>query len=140
MYSEYNNLEHLFLTIPYGIEKLAIFIILNLLITCIILLLTYILSKQAPDHEKKEAYECGFAQYENTRKIFDIQFYLFAIIFLIFDLEAMFFYPWCLCYSSIESQGFLYMLDFILELIIGYIYAWLCGAFTWKDTKLNDFS
>src|SRR3546814_20882261 len=83
---------------------------------------------QKPDAEKISAYECGFDPYEDARNSFDIRFYLVAILFIIFDLEAMFFFPWSVTLGANQSIAFWGMIDFLLELIIGFIYAWLIGA------------
>src|SRR3546814_20217821 len=70
--------------------------------------------------------------YEDARNSFDIRFYLVAILFIIFDLEAMFFFPWSVTLGANQSIAFWGMIDFLLELIIGFIYAWLIGALEWE--------
>lgn len=92
---------------------------------------SFFLSVQKPDTEKISAYECGFDPYEDARNAFDIRFYIVAILFIIFDLEAMFFFPWIICISQLNSFGFWVMVDFIIELGIGFIYAWRIGALEW---------
>jgi len=82
----------------------------------------------APDTEKTSAYECGFDPYEDARNVFDIRFYLVAILFIIFDLEAVYFFPWCMSLSFLSADSFWGMIDFILELGIGLVYAWEVGA------------
>jgi NADH:ubiquinone oxidoreductase subunit 3 (subunit A) len=82
----------------------------------------------APDTEKTSAYECGFDPYEDARNVFDIRFYLVAILFIIFDLEAVYFFPWCMSLSFLSADSFWGMIDFIFELGIGLIYAWEVGA------------
>ena len=90
------------------------------------------LTNNNPDPEKLSAYECGFEPYEDARNVFDVRFYLVAILFLIFDLETVYFFPWCVSLSYLNNQGFWFMLDFIIELLIGYVYAWVVGAFDWN--------
>ena len=70
--------------------------------------------------------------YEDARNVFDVRFYLVAILFIIFDLEAVYFFPWCVSLSFLSSDGFWGMIDFIIELIAGYIYAWEVGALEWE--------
>jgi NADH-quinone oxidoreductase subunit A len=84
-----------------------------------------------PDTEKTSAYECGFDPYEDARNVFDIRFYLVAILFIIFDLEAVYFFPWCMSLSFLSGDSFWGMIDFIVELGIGLIYAWEVGALDW---------
>lgn len=91
-----------------------------------------VLSIFNPDSEKVSAYECGFDPYEDARNTFDVRFYLVAILFIIFDLEAVFFYPWCVSLSFLNIEGFWGMFDFIIELVVGFIYAWEVGAFEWE--------
>ena len=85
-----------------------------------------------PDSEKVSAYECGFDPYEDARNTFDVRFYLVAILFIIFDLEAVYFYPWCVSFSFLNIEGFWGMFDFIIELVVGFIYAWEVGALEWE--------
>ena len=93
--------------------------------------MSYRFSMYAPDTEKMSAYECGFDPYEDARNIFDIRFYLVAILFIIFDLEAVYFFPWCMSLSLLNADSFWGMIDFITELGIGLIYAWEVGALEW---------
>jgi len=85
-----------------------------------------------PDSEKVSAYESGFDPYEDARNCFDIRFYLVAILFIIFDLEAVYFFPWCISFSFLNIDTFYLMLDFIIELIVGFFYAWEVGALEWE--------
>jgi len=85
-----------------------------------------------PDSEKLSAYECGFDPYEDARNVFDIRFYLVAILFILFDLEAVYFFPFSISISFLNADGFLAMLDFVIELIFGLIYAWEVGALEWE--------
>lgn len=93
---------------------------------------SFFLSVQKPDTEKASAYECGFDPYEDARNAFDVRFYIVAILFILFDLEAMFFFPWVVSISQLNSFGFWVMIDFIVELGIGFVYAWKIGALEWE--------
>ena len=97
-----------------------------------IIFASYRLSLFNPDSEKLSAYECGFDPYEDARNTFDIRFYLVAILFLIFDLEAAFFFPWCTSFSFLNIDGLWVMVDFIIELLLGFVYAWFVGALDWE--------
>lgn len=85
-----------------------------------------------PDSEKLSAYECGFDPYEDARNAFDVRFYLIAIIFIVFDLETVFFYPWCVSISFLSFEGLISMFDFLLELLLGFGYAWVVGCLEWN--------
>ncbi len=115
-------------------ESLNIFILLifSVILSFVIILLSYSFSSSAPDVEKVSAYECGFDPYEDARNVFDVRFYLVAILFIIFDLEAVYFFPWCVSLSLLNTEGLWGMMDFIIELLIGFIYAWEAGALNWE--------
>ena len=113
-------------------SKLGIFFILSLFISGFILFLSIRLTIKNPDSEKLSTYECGFEPYEDARNLFDVRFYLVAILFLVFDLEAVYFFPLCVSFSTLNEQGFFLMLDFIFELLIGFIYAIQVGALDWE--------
>ena len=85
-----------------------------------------------PSPEKLTEYECGFPAFEDSRAQFDVRFYLIAILFIIFDLEAAFLYPWAVSLGAIGFAGWLSMMIFLVELTIGYIYAWKKGALEWE--------
>lgn len=97
----------------------------------IILFLSLRLGADNPDTEKVSAYECGFDPYEDARNVFDVRFYLVAILFIIFDLEAIYFFPWCSSFSFLSTEGVFSMIDFTIELLVGYVYAWEVGALEW---------
>jgi NADH-quinone oxidoreductase subunit A len=101
-------------------------------LSAVILGASFVLSVQKPDTEKLSAYECGFDPYEDARNAFDVRFYIVAILFIIFDLEAMFLFPWVVSLAHLNSMGFWVMVDFLIELIIGFIYAWKIGALEWE--------
>ena len=102
-------------------SKIFIFLILSLFLSILIFMLSFSLVKQKDDLEKLTAYECGFNPYDDARKIFDVKFYLVAILFIIFDLEAVFVFPWVLTLSSNFSWGFWTMIEFLVELVVGYL-------------------
>jgi len=101
-------------------------------LACIILGASYLLGVQKPDTEKLSVYECGFNPYEDSRNKFDVRFYLVAILFIVFDLEAIFIFPWSVSLGQITSLGFWTMMDFLLELIVGFVYIWKIGALDWE--------
>lgn len=104
----------------------------SIFLAVVIILLSYTFSTTSPDVEKVSAYECGFDPYEDARNVFDVRFYLVAILFIIFDLEAVFFFPWSVTVSYLNTEGFWCMMDFIVELLVGYYYAWEVGALDWE--------
>ena len=111
---------------------IILFLIIALGLSCAFVIVNFILSPKKPDPEKLSAYECGFEPFEDSRMEFDVRFYLVAILFIIFDLEAMFLFPWSISLSHLTSLGFWTMIDFLIELAIGFIYAWRIGALEWE--------
>lgn len=97
-------------------------LIMAIFISIIIILLSYFLVIQQPESEKLSSYECGFEPYDDARHKFDVQFYLIAILFVVFDIETMFLLPWSLAVSKLNLLGFWAMVDFIIELGICFIY------------------
>lgn len=114
------------------LAKVGILVLFAIFLSCVIIGLSYFLSDSAPDVEKVSAYECGFDPYEDARNVFDVRFYLVAILFIIFDLEAVYFFPWCVSLSFLNVEGVWGMVDFIIELLAGYYYAWKVGALDWE--------
>ena len=108
-----------------------IFIILSFLISLIVFLLSFILATQTYDSEKLSAYECGFQPFEDARNKFDIKFYLVAILFIIFDLEVSYLFPWGIYLNDLGFLGFWWMILFLFILTIGFIYEWMKGALNW---------
>ena len=96
------------------------------------LVLTMLVAEQNPDDEKLSAYECGFEAFEDARMHFDVRFYLIAILFVIFDLETAFLFPWSVVLNEIGFFGFVEMMLFLVILLVGYIYAWKKGALQWE--------
>ena len=89
-------------------------------------------ARQKPYPEKVSAYECGFEAFDDARRRFDVRFYLVAILFIIFDLEVAFLFPWAVSLSEIGLFGFLSMLVFLAVLTVGFIYEWNKGALDWE--------
>ena len=106
--------------------------LLSIVLASVIFFASIFLSVDKPDTEKLSAYECGLDPYEDARNAFDIRFYVVAILFIVFDLEAMFLYPWVIAVAEFNFFGFWVMIDFLIELIIGFIYAWKIGALEWE--------
>jgi NADH-quinone oxidoreductase subunit A len=96
-----------------------------------LVLLSYILVLEEPDSEKLSTYECGYEPYDNSRHIFNIRFFLIAILFVIFDIEMLFLIPWCVSISKLNLLGFWSVIDFIFELGIGFFYVWYMNALDW---------
>ncbi|TLS68196.1 NADH-quinone oxidoreductase subunit A [Mariprofundus erugo] len=109
-----------------------IFIIIAFVMGVAPLALTYIIAEQKPDSEKRSAYECGFEAFEDARMQFDVRFYLVAILFVVFDLESAFLFPWAVVLDKIGLFGFVEMMLFLVILLVGYIYAWKKGALQWE--------
>lgn len=114
-------------------EYLTIFIffIVAICLALVIAILSYTFTTQKPESEKLSSYECGFEPYEDTRHKFDVKFCLVAILFILFDIEIVFLLPWTLTLSQLNVLGFWSMIDFLLELGIGFIYVWQMYALDW---------
>jgi NADH-quinone oxidoreductase subunit A len=91
-----------------------------------------LVARQKPDAEKLSAYECGFAPFDDTRRRFDVRFYLVAILFIIFDLEVAFLFPWAVTLGEIGWLGFGSMMAFLFVLTVGFLYEWRKGALDWE--------
>jgi NADH-quinone oxidoreductase subunit A len=113
------------------LSRLGFFLIFSIILASSIFVLSLYFSIFNPDSEKLSAYECGFDPYEDARNVFDVRFYLVAILFLIFDIETIFVYPWCVSCSLLNFEAFWGMFDFLLELLIGFLYAWSVSALDW---------
>jgi NADH-quinone oxidoreductase subunit A len=107
--------------------SLLLFLIIAIMLTGVIVGVSYFLVKQHPESEKLSPYECGFEPYEDTRHTFDIHFCKIAILFLVFDVEIMFLIPWSVSLAKLNLIGFWAMLDFLFELVIGFGYLWSTG-------------
>ena len=95
-------------------------------------LLSFVVGDSNPDSEKLSAYECGFEAFDDARGRFDVRFYLVAILFIIFDLEIAFLFPWAISLGSIGALGYWSMMFFLGVLTIGFIYEWKKGALEWE--------
>ena len=93
---------------------------------------SFLLAKQRPDSEKASPYECGFEAFDDARSRFDVRFYLVAILFIIFDLEVAFLFPWAVALGDIGLFGFWSMVVFLLLLTVGFVYEWKKGALEWE--------
>ena len=111
---------------------IILFLIIALGLSCAFIVINFILSPKNPDPEKLSAYECGFEAFDDARGRFDVRFYLVAILFIIFDLEVAFLFPWAISLGSIGVFGFWSMMIFLLILTIGFIYEWKKGALEWE--------
>ena len=108
-----------------------LFLIIAVLLALVIAGLSYTLISQKPESEKLSSYECGFEPYEDTKNKFDVKFCLVAILFILFDIEVVFLLPWSITLSQLNLLGFWAMVDFLLELGIGFIYVWKLEALDW---------
>lgn len=111
---------------------ILIFLAIAIGLAGLIMLASYIVARQRPDTEKLSAYECGFEPFEDSRGRFDVRFYLVAILFIIFDLEVAFLFPWAVSLGNIGIFGFWSMMIFLGVLTIGFIYEWKKGALEWE--------
>ena len=110
---------------------IAIFIGVSLIIGISLLIAPFALAFKAPDAEKLSSFECGFNAFDDARMKFDIRFYLVSILFIIFDLEVAFLFPWAISLKHVGVYGFWSMMIFLGVLTIGFIYEWRKGALEW---------
>lgn len=129
LFIDFNNFKFSLLHEEYF--SLLLIILIAGILGFIILILSYVLAIQNPESEKLSTYECGFEPYEDARLQFDIKFYLIAILFIVFDIETVFIYPWCVSISQLDVIGFWSMIDFVVELGVGLFYVWRLGALNW---------
>ena len=111
--------------------SIIIFVFVALGLSIGFIVLNFLFSPKNPDPEKLSAYECGFEAFSDSRMEFDVRFYLVAILFIIFDLEIAFLFPWAISLGNIGSLGFWSMMIFLFILTIGFIYEWKKGALDW---------
>jgi NADH-quinone oxidoreductase subunit A len=111
---------------------LVVFIGVASLIGLALLIAPFLVAFQQPDPEKLSAYECGFNAFDDARMKFDVRFYLVAILFIIFDLEVAFLFPWAVSLGTIGVFGFWSMMVFLAVLTIGFVYEWRKGALEWE--------
>lgn len=110
---------------------IIIFLVLSAVIGLVLLALPFAVAMKKPDPEKVSAYECGFEAFDDARMKFDVRFYLVAILFIIFDLEVAFLFPWAVAFDSVGWFGFWSMMIFLGVLTIGFVYEWRKGALEW---------
>ena len=112
--------------------SIIIFLVIALGLSISFIVLNFIFSPKKPDPEKLSAYECGFSAFDNSRMEFDVRFYLVAILFIIFDLEIAFLFPWAISLGNIGILGFCSMMIFLFILTVGFVYEWKKGALDWE--------
>ena len=111
---------------------ILIFLFISIGLGFAFILANFLFSPSNPDPEKLSAYECGFEAFDDSRMEFDVRFYLVAILFIIFDLEIAFLFPWAISLGGIGPTGFWSMMFFLGVLTIGFIYEWKKGALEWE--------
>lgn len=109
-----------------------LFIIIALVIGVLPLALGKLIGPSRPDDKKLSPYECGFEAFEDARMKFDVRFYLVAILFILFDLEIAFLFPWAIVLKEIGTFGFVSMMIFLAILVVGFVYEWMKGALEWE--------
>ena len=125
-----NNINSTLFLMEY--LPVLVLILFAIFLSVLILILSYVLSVQNPETEKLSSYECGFEPYEDARHKFNVNFYIVAILFIVFDIEAMYLFPWSISLSNLDISGFWAMIDFIIELGVGFIYVLYMNALDWE--------
>lgn len=118
--------------ILFGYLPILVFLVIAGGIAIAMVAGSLLLARQKPYDEKRSAYECGFDAFESTRHRFDVRYYLVAILFIIFDLEVAFLFPWAVALKKIGAFGFWSMMGFLAVLTIGFVYEWCKGALEWE--------
>jgi len=111
---------------------ILVFLIMGALFGLMPMMVGFMLGPHQPDSEKLSPYECGFEAFEDSRMKFDVRYYLVAILFIIFDLEIAFLFPWAIVLDEVGMYGFLAMVIFLTVLVVGFIYEWKKGALEWE--------
>src|SRR5262250_874790 len=109
-----------------------LFIVVGIVFGCLLLGVGWFLGPRKPDSEKLSPYECGFEAFEDARMKFDVRYYLVAILFILFDLEIAFLFPWAVTLTDIGAFGFWSMMVFLAVLVVGFLYEWKKGALEWE--------
>jgi len=112
--------------------SIILFLFIAIVLSFGFVLANYLAAPSNPDPEKLSTYECGFEAFDDSRMEFDVRFYLVAILFIIFDLEITFLFPWAISLGNIGELGFWSMMIFLSVLTIGFIYEWKKGALEWE--------
>jgi NADH-quinone oxidoreductase subunit A len=111
---------------------ILVFLTIASVLGAVLLSLGFLLGPRRPDPEKTSPYECGFEAFEDSRMKFDVRYYLVAILFIIFDLEIAFLFPWAVSLDAVGGFGLIAMAIFLLILVVGFIYEWKKGALEWE--------
>ena len=111
---------------------ILLFILIAIAIGVLPMVMGKLLAPHRPDPEKLSPYECGFEAFEDARMKFDVRYYLVAILFILFDLEIAFIFPWAVVVNEIGMFGFLSMMLFLAILVVGFVYEWMKGALEWE--------
>ena len=111
---------------------ILLFILVGLAVGVAPMVLGRLVGPHRPDPEKLSPYECGFEAFEDARMKFDVRYYLVAILFILFDLEIAFLFPWAVALKDIGLAGFLSMMLFLAILVVGFVYEWMKGALEWE--------
>ena len=111
---------------------ILLFILVGLVVGVAPIVLGGLLGPHRPDPEKLSPYECGFEAFEDARMKFDVRYYLVAIVFILFDLEIAFLFPWAVVLNEIGTFGFVSMMIFLAILVVGFVYEWMKGALEWE--------
>jgi NADH-quinone oxidoreductase subunit A len=111
---------------------ILLFILVALAVGVMPMMLGRLLGPNRPDPEKLSPYECGFEAFEDARMKFDVRYYLVAILFILFDLEIAFLFPWAVALNDIGLAGFIAMMVFLGILVVGFVYEWMKGALEWE--------
>ncbi|KAF4533625.1 hypothetical protein B566_EDAN005672 [Ephemera danica] len=117
---------------------ILMFVLVGVAVGVLPIVMGFLLAPNRPDAEKLSPYECGFEAFEDARMKFDVRYYLVAILFILFDLEVAFLFPWATIFKDIVADdaiklfGFVEMLIFVAVLVVGYVYAWAKGALEWE--------
>ena len=112
--------------------SIIVFLIIALGLSFLFIIINFALAPKNPDPEKLSSYECGFEPFNDSRMEFDVRFYLVAILFIIFDLEIAFLFPWAISLGKIGFLGFISMMIFLFILTVGFVYEWKKGALDWE--------
>jgi NADH-quinone oxidoreductase subunit A len=115
-----------------GYFPVLLFIVIGIAVGVAPMVLGRLLAPNRPDPEKLSPYECGFEAFEDARMKFDVRYYLVAILFILFDLEIAFLFPWAVVVNDIGMAGFLSMMLFLAILVVGFVYEWMKGALEWE--------
>ena len=116
----------------FGYLPVLVFLVIAVGIAVAMVGSSLLFAKQKPDPEKLSAYECGFDPFDDARRRFDVRYYLVAILFIIFDLEVAFLFPWAVALKGLGALGFWSMIAFLGVLTVGFVYEWCKGALEWE--------